>query len=239
MATFLRSLVAYPAIALSTLVFGGIAILGSRLPRHWLVPDRAASTWARFFLFVAGLRVEVEGREHLRPERPQVVVSNHLSNLDPMVCWLALQPIHYRFMAKKEVFKIPFFRTVIKTMHMVKVDRQAGAGGYEFINQQIREVFALGLSLLIYGEGTRSRTHDVKEFKKGPFIIANAVDAPILPVTIEGTERAWAPGDWRMRGGRARVVIHPLVEQSGTPTEMRSQIETLIRATYEDLATGA
>ena len=239
MTTFLRSLVAYPAIALSTLVFGGIAIIGSRLPRRWLVPDRAASAWARTFLFVAGLRVEVEGRQHLRPERPQVVVVNHLSNLDPMVCWLALQPIHYRFMAKKEVFRIPFFRTVIKTMHMVEVDREAGSGGYEYINQQIRQVFDMGLSLLIYGEGTRSRTHDVKEFKKGPFIIAQGVDAPILPVTIVGTERAWPPGDWRMHGGQARVVIHPLVEQHGTPAEMRSRIETLIRTTYEDLATGA
>ena len=203
------------------------------------MPDRAASVWARIFLVMAGLRFEVEGREHLRPERPQVVVSNHLSNLDPMLRWVALQPIHYRFMAKKEVFKIPFFRTVIKAMHMVKVDREAGAGGYEYINQQIQQVFDLGFSLLIYGEGTRSRTHDVKEFKKGPFIIANAVDAPILPVTIAGTDQAWPPGDWRMYGGKARVVIHPLVEQNGTPTEMRSQIETLIGATYEDLTSGA
>jgi 1-acyl-sn-glycerol-3-phosphate acyltransferase len=235
----LRALVAYPVIALSTLIFGGIAIIGSRLPPRWQVPDRAATVWARIFLVMAGLRFEVEGREHLRPERPQVVVSNHLSNLDPMLCWVALQPIHCRFMAKKEVFKIPFFRTVIQAMHMVKVDREAGAGGYEYINQQIREVFDLGFSLLIYGEGTRSRTHDVKEFKKGPFIIANAVDAPILPVTITGTDQAWPPGDWRMYGGKARVVIHPMVEQSGTPTEMRSQIETLIRSSYEDLSGGA
>ena len=234
----LRALVAYPAIALSTLFFGGIAIIGSWLPDRWQVPDRAATVWARSFLIVAGVRFEVEGREHLRPERPQVIVANHLSNLDPMVSWLALQPIHYRFMAKKEVFRIPFFRTVIKAMHMVKVDREAGAGGYEFINQQIRRVFDLGLSLLIYGEGTRSRTHDVKQFKKGPFVIAGAVDAPILPVTIEGTELAWPPGDWRMYGGRARVVIHPLVEQAGTIEEMRSQIETTIRATYDDLASG-
>ena len=234
----LRALVAYPAIALLTLFFGGIAVIGSWLPPRWLVPDRAASAWARVVLLVAGLRFEVEGREHLRPDRPQVVVSNHLSNLDPMVHWLALQPIHYRFMAKKEVFRLPIFRTVIKAMNMVKVDRDAGAGGYEFINEQIRTVFDLGLSLLIYGEGTRSRTHDVKEFKKGPFVIAAAVDAPILPVTIEGTERAWPPGDWRMYGGRARVVIHPMVEQTGSPTEMRSKIEALIRGAYDDLSGG-
>lgn len=232
----LRSLVAFPIIAISTMVFGGIAVIGSRLPLRWHVSDRAASIWARIFLLMAGLRVEIEGRHNLRPDRAQVVVSNHLSNLDPMVHWLALQPIHYRFMAKKEVYKIPFFRSAVKAMHMVKVDRQAGAGGYDFINQQVRQVFDLGLSLLIYGEGTRSRSHDVKEFKKGPFIIAAAVDAPILPVTIEGTGRAWPPGDWRMYGGRARVIIHPLIEQEGTPTEMRARVETLIRDAYEGLA---
>jgi 1-acyl-sn-glycerol-3-phosphate acyltransferase len=235
----IRALIAYPTIAVATLVFGGLAVIGSWLPLRWHLSDRAASIWARLVLVVAGLSFEVEGREHLRPDRPQVVVSNHLSNLDPMVHWLALQPLHYRFMAKKEVYKIPFFRTAVKAMHMVKVDRQAGAGGYDFINQQVREVFDLGLSLLIYGEGTRSRTHDVKEFKKGPFIIAEAVGAPILPVTIEGTELAWPPGDWRMYGGRARVVIHPLVEQAGAPTDMREQIETTIRKTYDDLASGA
>ena len=235
MVSTLRSVIAYPVIAVSTLVFGGIAIVGSWLPRRWLVADRAASTWARTFLIVAGLRFEVEGRHNLRPDRSQVVVSNHLSNLDPMVCWLALQPIHYRFMAKKEVFRIPIFRSVIKAMHMVKVDREAGAGGYDFINQQIREVFDLGLSLLIYGEGTRSRTHDVKEFKKGPFIIAAGVGAPIQPVTIEGTDRSWPPGDWRMYGGRARVVIHPLMEQEGTPLEMRARVEAVIRDAYEGL----
>lgn len=232
----LRAAVAYPTVAVSTLVFGGLAVIGSWLPLRWHLSDRAASVWCRILLWVTGVRFEVEGREHLRPDRPQVVVANHLSNLDPMICWLALQPLHYRFLAKKEVYKIPFFRTAVKAMHMVKVDRQAGAGGYDFINQQVREVFNLGLSLLIYGEGTRSRTHDVREFKKGPFIIARALDAPILPVTIEGTELAWPPGDWRMYGGTARVVIHPLVEQDGGLLEMRTRVEAQIRATYEELA---
>ena len=74
--------------------------------------------------------------------------------------------------------------------------------------------------------------------KKGPFIIAEAVGAPILPVTIVGTELAWPPGDWRMYGGKARVVIHPLVEQTGDALEMRARIESLIRNTYDDLAPG-
>lgn len=239
MISVLRALVAYPVIALSTMFFGGIAVIGSWLPLRWHVSDRAASTWARIFLVVAGIRFEVEGHEHVDAGRSQVVVSNHLSNLDPMVHWLALQPLHYRFMAKKEVYKIPFFRSAVKAMHMVKVDRSAGVGGYEFINSQVRTVFDLGLSLMIYGEGTRSRTGHIKEFKKGPFIIAKAVDAPILPVTIEGTDHGWPPGDWRLYGGQVRVVIHPLVEQAGSPTDMREQVEQTIRATYDRLVAEA
>lgn len=236
MVPMLRAAVAYPIIALATLVLGGIAFIGSRMPLRWHVPDKAAALWCRVLLRVAGVRFDVEGRQHLRPERPQVVVSNHLSNLDPMVHWLALQPLHYRFLAKKEVYKIPFFGTVVRSMHMVKVDRQAGRIGFEDINRQVREVFDLGLSLLIYGEGTRSRSHDVREFKKGPFIIAKALGAPILPVTIVGTELAWPPGDWRMYGGHARVIIHPMVEQDGSLSEMRNRVESTIRTTYDELA---
>lgn len=233
MLPILRAMIAYPVIGLATLVLGGVAIVGSWLPLRWHVSDRAASGWARVLLLVAGVRFEVVGKEHILPKRSQVIVSNHLSNLDPVVHWLALQPLHYRFMAKKEVYRIPFFRTAVKAMHMVKVDRQAGPGGYDFINRQVRTVFSMGLSLMIYGEGTRSRSGHMREFKKGPFIIAKAVDAPILPVTIEGTDQAWPPGDWRLYGGRARVVIHPLVEQSGSPSEMRAQVESRIRATYD------
>ena len=239
MISILRSLVAYPIIALVTLALGGVAIVGSWMPLRWHVADHAASTWARILLAVAGLRFEVVGREHLQPDRPQVVVANHLSNLDPMVHWLALQPVHFRFMAKKEVYKIPFFRTAIKAMNMVEVDRGAGADGYDFINRQVREVFELGYSLLVYGEGTRSRSGQIKEFKKGPFIIAKAVGAPILPVTTEGTDHAWPPGDWRMYGGRARIVIHPLVEQEGSLGDMLARVEKTIRATYDELVAEA
>ena len=228
----IRAAVAYPIIGLITVIFGTAAIIGARLPRRWYVSDRAAIIWAWLFLKLAGLHYEVQGIENIHRDRPQVIVSNHLSNLDPMVHWLALQPLHYRYMVKKEMYKIPFFSWAIKAMHMVKVDRTAGAGGYESINRQVREVFALGLSLMVYGEGTRSRTGAIKEFKKGPFILAKAVDALILPITIHGPERAWPPGEWRMYGGKATVVIHPLLEFTGTVEEMRVRTQQIITETY-------
>ncbi len=231
----IRAAVAYPVIGLITIIFGTIAIIGARLPRRWHVSDRAAISWAWLFLKIAGLRYEVEGADNIDPDRPQVIVSNHLSNLDPMAHWLALQPLHYRYMVKKEMYKIPFFNWAINAMHMVKVDRSAGAGGYEAINRQVREVFALGYSLMVYGEGTRSRTGGIRDFKKGPFILAKAVGAPILPITIHGPEHAWPPGDWRMYGGKATVVIHPLLEFTGTVEDMRVRTQQTISETYARL----
>ncbi len=230
-----RAVVAYPSIIVITLILGFVAIIGARLPKRWHVSDLAARIWAWLFLKLAGLHYHVEGRENIDPALPQVIVSNHLSNLDPMAHWLALWPLHYRYMAKKELYKIPLFSSAIKAMHMVKVDRQAGAGGYEFINRQVREVFALGYSLMVYGEGTRSRTGEIRDFKKGPFILAKAVDAPILPVTIPGPEHAWPPGDWRMYGGKATVVVHPLLEFSGTVEDMRIRTHQIIAETYARL----
>lgn len=231
----IRAAVAYPVIGLMTVILGIVAIIGARLPQRWYVSDRAAMIWAWLFLKLAGLRYRVEGTENIDPARPQVIVSNHLSNLDPMAHWLALQPLHYRYMVKKEMYKIPFFSSAIKAMHMVKVDRRAGAGGYEFINRQVREVFALGYSLMVYGEGTRSRTGKIRDFKKGPFILAKAVGAPILPITIHGPEHAWPPGDWRMYGAEARVVIHPLLEFEGSVEDMRVRTHQIIVDTYDRL----
>lgn len=233
--TTLRSAIAYPVIILSTMIVGGVAYLGTFAPARWRIPDKAARVWSRIFLRVAGVTFQVRGQENLQPDRPQVIVSNHLSNLDPMIEWLALWPVHYRYMAKKEVYKIPIFRTIIKAMHMVKVDREAGAGGYDFINQQVRDVFDMGYSLLVYGEGTRSPRGTIKEFKKGPFMIAKAVGAPILPVTIYGSEHAWPPGDWRMYGGTATVVIHPMIDLEGTVEEMRERTREIIVAGYREL----
>ncbi len=230
----IRAAIAYPVIIVMTVGLGIVAIIGARLmPVRWHVADRTARLWAWLFLKLAGLRYQVEGREHIDPNRTQVVVSNHVSNLDPMVHWLALWPLHYRFMAKKEVYKIPLFGTAVWAMRMVKVDRQAGQRGFEFINRQVRDVFSLGYSLMVYGEGTRSRSGQIADFKKGPFIIAKAVEAPILPVTIHGPEKAWPPGDWRMYGGMARVVIHPLIEFEGSVEEMRVRTQQAVTKAYD------
>lgn len=231
----LRSVIAYPMIVAMTLIMGPLVVIGAKLPQRWHVSDRVALTWAMMFLKLAGLSYEVEGRDNLRPDRPQIIVSNHISNLDPMLHWITLWPLHYRYLAKKEIYRIPIFRWFIRSMHMIKVDRGAGPEGFDDLNREVSRVFGLGYSLLIYGEGTRSRSGAVKNFKKGPFVIAEALEAPILPVTIHGADQAWAPGDWLMRGGHARVVIHPMVEFAGSIEEMREKVRTTITDSYEIL----
>jgi len=233
MLTLVRSGATYLTIFVMTVTFGLFAWLGAKLPIRWYVADRIAYFWCWVILGVAGVKIEVSGREHIDVDRAQVVIANHLSNFDPLICWMALWPLHYRFLAKKEVYKIPLFASVVRSMKMVKVDRQAGRHGFEEINRQVQEVFALGLSLIVYAEGTRSRTGEVAKFKKGAFFIARGLRVPVLPVSLHGAWETWAPGDWRIHGGKVEVTIHPLVEWEGTLEDMRVKVQETIMADLE------
>jgi 1-acyl-sn-glycerol-3-phosphate acyltransferase len=231
--TVLRSGATYLTIFVMTITFGLFAWVGSKMPVRWYAADRIAYLWSWTILKVAGVKLDITGHENIDPSRAQVVIVNHLSNFDPLINWVSLWPLHYRFLAKKEVYKIPFFASIIRSMKMVKVDRQAGREGFEEINRQVRDVFDLGYSLIVYAEGTRSRTGEIAKFKKGAFFIARDLRVPVLPVSLHGSWETWQPGDWRIHGGTVGVMIHPLVEWEGTLEQMRVRVQETIMADFE------
>src|SRR4030065_544341 len=94
---------------------------------------------------------------------------------------LGTMPVGVRFLAKKELYKIPLFGSTLRAVGMVETDRQAGAAAHEDINRQVARVITMGRSLLIYPEGTRSRDAELHDFKKGPFRIAIENGMPVLP----------------------------------------------------------
>jgi 1-acyl-sn-glycerol-3-phosphate acyltransferase len=80
--------------------------------------------WSRLWLGAAGVDLRVVGGENVDPDRSYVVVANHSSNLDIMACFLAL-PLPIRFLAKKELFRLPLLATAMRDIGIVEVDRQA------------------------------------------------------------------------------------------------------------------
>jgi 1-acyl-sn-glycerol-3-phosphate acyltransferase len=146
-------------------------------------------------------------------------------------------PVGVRFLAKKELFRIPIFGPAMRSVGMVETDRQAGPGGHRKINERVAHVVAIGRSLVIYPEGTRSRNAELHAFKKGAFRIAVENGMPVVPVAISGTERAMRPGERLVRGGHVTMVFHePIPTADLGPADIdgvREQAHRTIAETYQ------
>lgn len=198
--------------------------------------EAVAHGWGRLFIFFSGARVAIEGLENVDLSKSYVIVSNHLSNLDAPY-HLGTMPVGVRFLAKKELYKVPLFGPTLRAVGMVETDRQAhSAAAHREINVQVTRVITMGRSLLIYPEGTRSRDGELHGFKKGAFRIAVQNQMPLLPVTIAGTNNVWRPGEKWWRGGRVKMVFHPPIPTAGLGDAdidaLHEQVHRLIGETY-------
>jgi 1-acyl-sn-glycerol-3-phosphate acyltransferase len=195
--------------------------------------DRVIRGWSRVWLVSSGTRLEVEGIANVDPARSYMVVANHLSTLDIMACLLAV-PVPIRFLAKKELFRIPVLAQGMKAIGVIEVDRQARAAVHADVNRQSKELIAKGRSLIVYAEGTRPRDGVMKQFKKGAFTMAIDSGLPVLPVAIHGSYEAWPPGRQLARGGLIRVVIDKPIETEGLGRSDAGAVRDQVREVIAD-----
>lgn len=176
------------------------------------VTDRIIRWWAGVWLRAAGARVACSGLEYLSAVGPCVVVSNHQSNLDPIV-QLRVLPVSLRVLAMRELFRIPLFGPALRAIGMIEVDRESPDFG-EIDTEAARNLSA-GHCLLAYPEGRISPDGTIRGFKDGAFIIAVTAQVPVVPVAIHGTCRIWPPRRRTIHSGPVRVVAGSLLPTTG------------------------
>ncbi len=203
------------------------------------VTDRIVRWWAAAWLRAAGARVTVHGLEHASPATAYVVVSNHQSNLDPMVHLRAL-PLSLRVLAKREMFRIWLLGRAMRAIGMIEVDRDSPDSGR--IDQAAAWSLAAGHSLLAHPEGTTSPDGVIGEFKDGAFVVAVTSQVPVLPVATDGTGRIWPPGRAAIHGGQVRLTIGSPLPTSGLTHHdipgLREQARRFICSARPDLDTA-
>lgn len=205
-------------VAMTTIVLGTTLLVIVRIRPDSKIPSLLARAWARIFLAVTATRSTISGLENIDPDRSYVVVANHISNLDPPF-HIARIPLPIRFLAKKELFRIPVFGQAMRAYGIIETDRQAHAAAHRAINEQVAAQVERGMSLIIYPEGTRSKSGSLAPFKRGAFRIAIDNGMPILPTAIVGTHEAWVPGAKIIRGGRARAIVGAPIPVDGLGRE--------------------
>ncbi|MCI0348804.1 MAG: 1-acyl-sn-glycerol-3-phosphate acyltransferase [Acidobacteriales bacterium] len=161
---------------------------------------------ARSAVRLAGIRIQIEGREQLDPAKTYVFMVNHVSNVDPPVVIPSL-PHRTSVLAKKELFRIPVLGRAMKLGSLVPVDRSNRDAAIASMHEAA-EVVRSGISMTIFPEGTRSYDGHLLPFKKGPFYLAMESGAPIVPVTILGTGEIMPKQSLVVRAGTARLVFH-------------------------------
>lgn len=191
---------------------------------------RCAMSILRIGLRVAGVHVAVEWQEPLDPAKTYLFFSNHLSNLDPPVL-LPLLPGRTSVFIKRSLMRIPALGYGMKLANFIPVDRD---GRKESAQQSVMaavRVLGVGVHVTSFVEGTRSPDGRLLPFKKGPFYLAMESGAPVIPVTIAGTEKLMRKGSLKVYPGTVRVIFHAPVESKDYAT--REDLLSAVRAAIE------
>ncbi len=129
--------------------------------------------------------LEIEGTEKIDPKQTYIIASNHQSMMDIPIVGHAL-PLQFRYIAKREVYNIPIIGWIIWLRDDITVKR-GGAKSAKAMIIKSKDLLSRGISILIFPEGTRSKTGKVEEFKDGAFMMAKLGSLPIVPMIVDGT----------------------------------------------------
>ena len=172
--------------------------------------DRLAH-WGHAVVQNAGIELEVDGRENLRPGETYLVMSNHQSLYDIPVLFEVIGS-NIRMITKKELFRVPVFGKALAAGGFISIDRSNRRAAIRSL-AAASELLAKGTHVWIAPEGTRSRSGELLPFKKGAFYLALEAGLPILPVTLVGTRDALpAKGVRSTPGAKVKATIHPKID---------------------------
>ena len=181
---------------------------------------------------MAGVRIHAVGRERIPRDRACIFMANHVSNLDPPAL-IILIPGRTSAFLKRSLMKIPILGTGFRQGEFIPVDRRGSARDAQKSVVLAQEVLARGTHITTFVEGTRSPDGRMLPFKKGPFFLAMASGAPVVPVSIFNTETIMGKGSMRIHPGTAEVVFHEPID----PTQFESR-DALMKAVRAAIASG-
>jgi 1-acyl-sn-glycerol-3-phosphate acyltransferase len=182
-------------------------------PRGVSVTHFFIKGWSWIFSFLNRIPYKIIDRDKIVPGRSYIFVSNHNSYMDipPLVVTMRGQ---FRALAKKELLKLPVFGWIANVM-CVTVDRSSNESRRKSLDH-LKEILDLGISVLIFPEGTQNRTNEkLQPFYDGAFRIAIETQEPVMPIIVLGPGTILPPGKKTIRPGSVRVIVGDAIPTTG------------------------
>lgn len=187
--------------------------------------QKCMHAWCRAIIRISGVKLVVHNPERMSEVEGRVYVANHVSWYD--IFALASTIPRYTWIAKAELRRIPMFGRAAAAAGIVFIERdkqKAAFESYKFAAEQVKR----GRSVIIHPEGTRGRDYHLRPFKKGPFVLAIASQAPIIPTILYGTREIMPKGSFNIRGGDVHVHFLEPIPTLGYAYEDRGRLMELV-----------
>ena len=208
--------VVLPVLVLVTILTATAVGIGTALGDGHFWGYYPGRWWARCIIRACLLPVTVEGRENLEKDQSYVFVSNHQGAFDIFLIYGFLGR-NFKWMMKYQLGKIPFVGYACRKSHQIFVDKR-GVGKVRQTYEAARKTLEQGnLSVVVFPEGSRSFTGHMGTFKKGGFMLADELQLPVVPLTINGSfdimprTRDWHFANWHP----LRLTIHQAIYPVG------------------------
>ena len=232
----LRSVATYVSVALYVLLVGPPVLLIAIAFNRRALLYRVGHLGVRLGLVLSGIKIVVEGREHIQRHRAAVYAVNHASNVEPPIIFDALHELfpRLRIVYKAELRKLPVLVRAFDLAGFIPLERGNPEQSLPAIDRAAAAVRD-GNSFLIFPEGTRSRTGELLPFKKGGFFLALKGQAPVVPVAITGARNAMRKGSPLIYPVTVRVRFGAPIETAGMTIDDRDTLVATVRERIKEL----
>lgn len=223
-----------PIVYLYTGVLGTGALIASLFDgtgrlQHWF-----ARTWAKVILKTVGVRVRVEGLEHLKTGHAAVYAANHLSAIDIPVLYTSL-PGQFRIMAKRELFGYPFLGWYLKRSGQIPIVYGDAHASLKSLNRA-GDALRKGMPLVVFPEGGRSVSGELQQFMGGAFFVAIRAQAPVVPMAIVGTYKLLPINSFHMLPGEVVLAIGEPIPTAGLRVRDMEKLSAQVRKVIAELS---
>jgi 1-acyl-sn-glycerol-3-phosphate acyltransferase len=199
--------------------------------------DRPQRWFFRNILRLAGVGFEVKYAPGFDRERTSFFVCNHVNLFDAFVIYSAI-PQFVRGLELESHFKIPAYGWMMKRFGNVPVPQESSPSAYKTMMKMTKKTLDSGVSLIVFAEGSRTRTGRVAEFKDGVFRMAIQFGYPIAPMSIVGSYEFNRKGDWMLNPSKITVYMHDTIDTKGLTKDdvemLRKRVHEIVSAPVDE-----